>query len=155
MDSRKESNIMANIFFISDQAYSVLTRLGQRQGYINIDPKRVNGMSKFLEDLADANFKDTRPSTVVQRHEAEVRFGRAPLWATYHLRRQRLLTLSDLALMKYMQIALSFGIINPEPFPVGGPSRLTMIPTTSLVLEGIGLEWITPISVPLKGTARM
>jgi hypothetical protein len=143
------------LFFVSDEAYGRLTRLGQRQSYINITPQRVNGMSKFLEDLSSANFKDTRPLNVKQRHESEVRLGHAPTWISYHVRRQRLLTISDTSMIRYMGIALSFGIITPEPYAVGGPSRLTMIPTTSLVLEGIGLGWITPVTVPLKGNSRV
>lgn len=141
---------MPALYYISDHSYQNLTQMGQRQGYIRLQAARAHGMTDFLDALSKSNFQDTRPNHVKIRHESEIRNFRAPTWTSYFQRRTRLLSISDEAMARFIQIALSFGIIEPKPFAVGGPSRLTMIPTTSLVLEGIGLGWITPVNLPLK-----
>lgn len=149
-----------SLYFISDRAYDILTQYGQRQGYIKLPTNtkeaanRANGMSAFLEALPYTSFEDTRPQLVRQRHQEEIKHNRAPSWTGYYSRRQRQITLTEQAMEKYIMIAISLNIITPEPYAVGGPSRLTFIPTISLVLEAIGLKWLTPVSFPLKGNSR-
>lgn len=147
-----------SVFYISDRAYNHLVHLAQTKHYVKWGTKRAKGLSNFLNDLALDNFSlsnksrfiDTRPPLVKQRHEEEIRLDRAPSWLHTRTRRAHNLILSEDTINKYMHVALQMGIAREEPYTIGNRSTLSPQPNVSLVLEGIGLTWITPDRLPDK-----
>lgn len=137
-----------SIFYVSDKAFGHLVHLAQVRGYVKWGAQRVKGLSEFLNMLSESKFTDTRPDLVRQRHEEEIRMGRAPTWLHTRTRRARNLQLSETAIENYLELAYKVKIIKDEPYTIGGPSRLTPQPSVSLVLEGIGLQWLTPKTLP-------
>lgn len=141
------------IYYISDKAYQKLVQFSVRQGYKKLETERAYGMSEFLEDLAYYDFIDTRPQSIIERHNQEIAHDRAPTWTSYGNRRPRMLYLPAPAIQRYITQAYIFGIIREVPYVKGGPSVVQPISVVAYVLEGIGLEWITPIRFPIKRTA--
>jgi hypothetical protein len=142
------SDAPAIAYYMSERAYGHLVFMAQKQGYIPWGAERAKGLSEFLNDLAHYALEDTRPELVRMRHEEEISHNRAPSWHHTRLRRARLLKLDENAIEKYFESALIFGILREEPFAVGGPQRNTPYPAIAYVLEGIGLEWLTPVDLP-------
>lgn len=138
----------ARAYYLTDNGYGKLVHMAQRARYVEFGASRVRGMSDFLNELCTTEFDDTRPELVRQRHEEEIAHGRAPTWMQNRNRRSRLLTLTDDAIARYFLVAYQVGIIRREPYAIGGPSRRTELPAVSLVLEAIGLGWITPADLP-------
>lgn len=145
-------NYPPRAYYLSDPAYNVLINIAQVKKYVARNSDRAKGLSTFLNDLAQMKMTDTRPSIVIERHNQEIKHNHAPTWLKYHNRRGRLLKLSDDAIARYILHAHKVGIIRDEPWPVGGPDRKLPYATISLVLEGIGLQWITPDEWPYNGT---
>jgi hypothetical protein len=139
----------ARAYYITDLAFGKLVGLAQRHRYVRFGTERAKGLSEFLNDLSHFDMEDTRPQIVKERHEQEIRLNRSPTWLYVYNRRARLLSLTDEALQKYVEVALQVGIIKKDPYPIGGPDRRTPYPTVSLVIEGIGLGWITPVTIPI------
>jgi hypothetical protein len=137
-------------YYLTDRSYAYLVHTAQKQGYVEFGAKRVRGMSDFLNDLALCEFEDTRPDLVKRRHNEERTFNRAPTWMNVRQRRARSLQLNPPAVDRYFLVALQMGIIEVEPFAVGGPARNTPYPSIAIVLEAIGLQWITPNMWPSK-----
>lgn len=142
--------IIVGTYYLSDKAYNHLIHLAQIKKYVSFGSARVKGLSTFLNELATFELLDTRPDNVKKRHEEQEALGRAPTWLHHRQRRARSLSLTDDAIQRYFKVAFEVGIIQNEPFIVGGPSRLTPIPSVAYVLEGIGLEWLTPKDLPTK-----
>lgn len=139
------------IYSISETAYKYLQRMCLYQGYISPGLTRNRGMSLFLNDLSHSTFTDTRPSDITYRHNVEIKNGRAPLWSSYSRRKNRMLKLTDESIQNYITIAYTFGIIKDPPYIVGGPSLQNPYAIVGYVLEGIGLKWLTPDQLPVKG----
>lgn len=138
------------LFYLSDGAYDYLITKAQHNGWLPWGTKRVKGISPFLCKLATYEMEDTRPDLVRQRHEEEIQHNHAPTWLHNKMRRSRMLMLTDDAVARYLLIAHIMGIIKNEPWATGGPDMRTPYPTVSLVLEAIGLRWITPVAWPSK-----
>lgn len=137
-----------SIFYISDHAFGHLVHLAQLRGYVPYGSQRVKGLSKFLNDLAKTKFIDTRPDLVVRRHQEEIEHDHAPTWTHTRTRRARNIQLTDDSLARYLLVASNNGIIRNPPYTTGNPQMTTAQPAVSLVLEGIGLEWLTPDTLP-------
>lgn len=137
-------------YYITDKAFQKLILMAQQGHYVKPGTERAKGMSDFFNDLAHYALKDTRPPFVVQRHQEERRNNRAPTWTFTRFRRARSLKLTDEAIESYLTSALVFGIIEINPFPIGGPRRDTPYPAISIVLEAIGLGYLTPESMPIQ-----
>jgi hypothetical protein len=135
-------------YYLSDYSYSRLIGMAQRHKYIPFGSERAKGLSQFFIDLSVMPFEDTRPPLVKDRHREEEKHGSAPTWLHIRTRRARLLTLTDDAIARYFLVAYQVGIIRTEPFIKGGPDRRTPYPSVALVLEAIGLGWITPTEFP-------
>jgi hypothetical protein len=140
--------VSISMFYVSDKAYGHLVILAQQCGYVKWGSGRVKGLSQFINDLAHTTFYDTRPDLVKERHRDEMRMGRAPTWLHTRTRRMRSLQLDEYTIKKFVEVALQVGIIRPEPDVIGSVSRITPGPTVALVLEAIGLRWITPSTLP-------
>jgi hypothetical protein len=151
MQTHNSLPTIARTYYISDTAYFRLVNAAQRYRYVQFGSKRVKGLSEFLNDLAKIPMEDTRPPIVRERHVEEIRNNRAPTWMNTRLRRQRLLTLTEDSIQRYFLVAYQVGIVRADPYPVGGPDRSTPYPSVALVLEAIGLGWLTPIEYPFNG----
>lgn len=141
-------NEPARSYYISDFAYGRLIGMAQRNRFVEYGSNRVRGMSKFLNYLSVMPMNDTCPDLVKERHIQEIKNNRAPSWSHTRLRRNRLLKLTDDAIERYILVAWEMDIIRAEPWAKGGPDRSTPYPTISIVLEAIGLGWITPEMFP-------
>jgi hypothetical protein len=150
----KEDTVPITMFYVSDKAYNHIVLLAQQCGYVKYGSNKVKGLSTFINDLAHTTFYDTRPELVKARHRDEMRMGRAPTWLHTRTRRMRNLQLDESTIRKFVEVALQVGIIRPEPDTIGGVSRLTPGPTVALVLEAIGLQWITPTVLPATRPAN-
>lgn len=141
------------LYYISDTAYNKLVIQATIQRYIKQGSLKKRGMSEFLNDLCYMTFKDTRPLHIKQNHEILKSMHRAPIWTLYPVRRTRALYLEEPTILRYMQLALQVGIIEEEPWTIGGPSRTKPVSVLGYVFEGIGLGWITPTQWPIKRIA--
>lgn len=140
------------IYYLTEKSYAALIGMSQKCGYVKFGAQRAKGLSPFLIDLAQMPMDDTRPPLVKQRHDEEIKYNRAPTWMNSRLRRARMLSLNNDAIARYLLIAHKMGIIRTEPWIIGGPDRKTPYPTIAIVLEAIGLGWITPREFPENAT---
>jgi hypothetical protein len=138
------------LYYISDTAYNRLITLAQQARYVPYGSNKVIGLSAFLNDLASCPFRDTRPPLVKQRHEQEIALNHAPTWTSVKFRRTRTLKLTDDAIARYYLMSHRVGITRKEPYVRGEPSRISPYPAIGFVLEGIGLQWLTPTELPDK-----
>lgn len=143
-------NATPRAYYISDLSFNKLVGIAQRQQYVQFGSERVKGLSDFLNDLSKYPMEDTRPALVKERHQEEIKHDRAPTWTHIRTRRNRQLKLTDDAIERFFLVAYQMGIIRMKPFVRGGPDRRTPFPSVALVLEAIGLGWITPIELPRR-----
>ena len=135
-------------YYVSHKAFSQLLLKAKEGGYVKWNSDRARGFSQFLNELAQIEMTDSRPPLVYQRHLEEVAHNRAPTWMNVRMRKCRLLYLTEDSIARYLLVAFDVGIIRGEPYAIGGPDRKTPYPTVSLVIEGLGLGWITPEKFP-------
>lgn len=138
----------SRIYYVSDYAYSRLLTMAQQGRFVSYGASKARGMSRFIDTLSYIPMDDTRPDLVRRRHEEEIRNNRAPTWLHIKIRRARLLTITDDTIARLLLVAHQVGIIGDKPFAVGGPKRNIPYPIVALVIEAIGLGWITPEYIP-------
>jgi hypothetical protein len=140
---------MPNNYYISEIAYTTLVNLGIQQGFINRTSKNAVGMSRFLERLSFCEFEDTRPSYAYEIHREELATEHQPKWALEgEPRISRFFTLSDEAMQNYTESAFKLQVIITRPLANGGQGKNTILRIVGVMLEAIGLEWVTPLTLP-------
>ena len=135
-------------YYLSNNAYDRLVGMAQKRQYVKWGTNKAKGLSSFLNDLAQIELEDTRPASVRERHEQEMKYNRAPTWLQIRIRRARLLTLTEDALARYWKVAFEVGICKAGGYAVGGPTMRSPVPSVAYVIEAIALGWLTPVEWP-------
>lgn len=138
-----------HLYYISEPAYLHLIDLAIKHNYVAKNYVRTHGLSRFLNILSAQTFTDTRPLHVVERHDMEIAYLRAPSWTNFEPRIPRNLKLLEVTQERYVELAFKVGIIENNPWTIGGPRRIYLPSIIGCVLEGIGLGWITPKEIPV------
>lgn len=138
-------------YYVSDLAYSHLTRLAVQARYVSPRLKRQHNMSSFLNVLSEQEFFDNRSAEQIAQHEEEFKARRMPSWRVWakggDVRVARMLRLSDKAIVNYCIIAYEFGVVRRSKQRIIREPR-TPAAVVSLVLEAIGVKMLVPVRVP-------
>lgn len=133
-----------NNYYVSDEAYSHLTLLATQHQYVPPSNKYIlRGMSSFLTALAQIpinQWEDTRPDYDKKNDYDLLTHHQLPQWYKYEYSRRRSFLLTWITINQYLDIAAAFGITarqHPTPRSI-----------TSVVIEAIGTQWLTPLYIP-------
>lgn len=140
---------MPLVYYITDYAYEKLIDLAKQLNYIEPNAKRAKGMSEFLDALSHQEFIDTRPPEMIEEHEKASLRSSPPRWTiTGEYRKPRLLSLTPTSIFNYLKIGILTGVIVTEKLVNPGRINRSEEALVASVLEAIGLELLTPTSLP-------
>lgn len=141
---------MPDNLYVSDTAYQQLIKMAVNCGYVKKNYTNCVGLSDFLNRLSYVEFVDTRPDSIKDIHRRALARETQPLWALGNeLKISRMLGLSEEAMRNYAETALSLGIVIRRRLANAGQSKRSLISITANTLEAIGIEWITPLAMPI------
>lgn len=141
---------MQAIYYLSFTAFENITQLAKNRGFIKQNNKNSYGLSEFLDSVSCLKFIDTRPDWAKRQHIAELKREVRPKWSFMGEKKiARFLDIKDETIVNFVQIGIELGIIITRPLTNGGQAKLTDLAITGHVIEAFGIEWITPVSLPL------
>ena len=141
---------MAELVYISDDAYEFLVLKAVDGEFVRAGTHRRGGMGYFLGQLSRIECYDTRPKYLRETDNFMIAANRTPYWsAGLHVKRARLLTIDNNAIERFCTTAVIHGIFIKKGF-IGGPKPKSPISIAGAVIEAIGVEYLEPIYWPLN-----
>lgn len=129
--------------FISDKAWQRLVDMAIAEQFIKPNAERAVGMPKYIAHLMDTTILfDTRPDDVKEQDADMIDAGMLPEWIKYHPRKRRNLAVTNNTLIRACVHAHHLHISSTQRL-LGAPPPFDGVKCLSLLLEGIGTNWIS------------
>ncbi len=143
---------MALAYYISDYAYNFFSRKAKDAGFVDLNARRMAGMSKYIQSISFLDYKDTRPDSVKEQHRKQLARSTHPAWSIRggEYKRARLLTLDSDTIDRFIIIGVDLGVIITRPLVNGGRVLKTKEALVSQVLEAIGIGYISYTEDPVN-----